>query len=1613
MNDILFFDLEVNEVTKKIEEVGIKYNGIDFREARPQKLIDYIGKSNYICGHNIIHHDLKFLKPYLKDKSILREKKIIDTLLFSPLLYPEKPYHKLVKDYRLVGTHTNDPIADCELVKILLHDLINVYNNLSKELQSIYFGLLSQNDDYSGFFKYLNSGVSTASLNRNVLLRLIIKVLDSRICTNALSLNFLNQYPIELAYSIALLLTKKPDSLPPSWSEYQYPRSIEIIRKLTVENCDDQDCSYCAEVLDPKKALKRFFGFDNFQRFEDDQEIPLQYQAVSSALKRESLIAIFPTGGGKSLAFQLPALLQGEKTKSLTVVISPLQSLMKDQVDVLKKRHDVLKAEFISGLQNPLQRRDAYNRIMDGDVNILYLAPESLRSRTISRILLSRHIERFVIDEAHCLSSWGHDFRVDYLYLARFIKKILKRKNYTKKIPISCFTATAKPQVIEDIIAYFKDRLGIELQEFKTKSKRVNLNYYVHETTEEYQKKNKLVDLIESVEGPHIIYVSRVRKTIDLTNVLGKQGIKTKAFHGKLEPREKIKIQEEFMNGDLDAIVATSAFGMGVDKDDVKSVVHYDIPDSLENYFQESGRAARRKDLEANCHVLFDENDLNSHFQLLNSTRLNLKEINQIWRALKSYKKQRFCKSAREIAKQAGLDTEIRELEIRVKTALSSLEESGYIIRDENATRIFAKSVLVENFEQGRQIIEKNRERFPKQEQEFAIRILQNIISRDITEVDQISDVLGIPYYTVSRILGHLKEVEIIGDTIEIGLRVPLIRGKKNARNILEKMSGIERFMISLLWQDTVSRKIKISLREINQEMIDNNLEPADSERFREIIRFWELKRLISKERIDSARELYKIEFKVNPEIIKEKIDQRLELSSRILLRLVEMAYLEKDGQIPLVKFLIKDLKKEVEEDLFGVQSNDLVEYEEALLYLHNIGAVELERGLIVLYNPMNIERIVQDPKKQFTKEDYNDLERFYRSKTEQIHIIGEYARLRLESHIKAMKFVDDYFQMSNQEFLNKYFGKRKLKIRKTITERKFKEVYLDLSTEQHEVVVDSEHNNILVAAGPGSGKTKLLVHKVASILLTEDVKPEQFLMLTFSRPAADEFKYRLKGLIGNVTYYINIFTYHSYAFHLLDRIGNLQKSESIVKEATLALESDEIPLEKVANKKVIVIDEYQDINKEQYDFIMELARIAEDVRIIVVGDDDQNIYEFAGSSARYMFDFIADRKATQYFLTKNFRSAINLVDYTNLYLKNIQGERIKQNVSLIADRKDYGRIDLVKYSSTQGIVPFVKAIKDYNLSGSTGILTSTNEEALIVDNLLEQLGLPSQLIQSYSNFRLGNLVEIHRFTKLVLRSVKGENGYVPWDKWNESKSILKGEFERSIHLPLVLRIIEHFDNSNKHIFRTDWLAFIREIKLEDFIYPGDETMTVSTMHKTKGKEYDNVFILHMNREVLNDKDKRVLYVALTRARNNLSIHTNSNNFDSLATEGLNRKDDLNTYPEPSKIVLQTDMHDLFLDKFYDEEVYKELQAIQSGDQIKIKNVERKDITTSNHRKIGVLSKDGLKKIMHFLDKDYTLDEVIAGYKVIWKGKNFDRETEVLLPKVYLTKGDAKTQILE
>lgn len=1593
-----FVDVEVSLTDKKIHDIGaIRWDGGVFHSANKRDLMTFLGKNvDFVCGHNIIRHDAK----YLFDGN-LNDFMLVDTLFLSPLLFPERPYHHLLKDDKLISDELNNPVNDCEKSHKLLMDEISRWRELSTTLQVIFSTLLYGHEEFNGFLTFV--GAKTDS--KMPVVELIRSEYKGRICENADLELMINEYPCELAYALALINTTDYRSITPSWVLHNFPNVENLVRLLRHTKCKER-CEYCNQELDIHVNLKKFFGFDKFRTYEGE---PLQENAVDAAVGRKSLLAIFPTGGGKSLTFQLPALMEGRSVHGLTVVISPLQSLMKDQVDNLAER-GITDAVTINGMLDPISRAEAIQRVMNGDASLLYIAPEMLRSKTIERILLARHVVRFVVDEAHCFSSWGQDFRVDYLYIGKFISEYQKIKKCREAIPVSCFTATAKQKVVQDICDYFKKTLNLDLEIYASAATRTNLRYSVIHADTEDDKYMMLRSLIAESSCPVIVYVSRTKRTKQLAEKLTRDGFKALPFNGKMDAKDKQCNQEAFMNDKVRIMVATSAFGMGVDKNDVGIVIHYDISDSLENYVQEAGRAGRNPQLEARCFVLYSDADLDKHFILLNQTKLSISEIQQVWKVVKDLTKQRMraCCSALEIARKAGWDDSVSDIETRVRTALGALEQAGYIERGNNVPHVYATGITVKNIDEARRRITESL-LFENEDVEKAVRIIKSLISQKYiskaqdaeaeSRIDYLADILGMSKSDVVSNVVRMRQEGILADTKDISAYLNDAGESENkSKRLLERFTKLESYILGQISDET----LRISYKQLNDNAQKEGVETSNEKDLRTLLFFLTIKGYTRKK--EDASHNIELTRQTDFESILKRFNRRSEICQFTigwLYRLTSSDSPETSNNNG-IQFSVVDLLNDLKangETLFGSMQNvQLEEVEEALLYLSKIGALKLEGGFLVLYNAMDIRRI-KDSRLRYKQEDYRMLSEFYRQKIQQVHIVGEYANLMVRDYNAALQYVQDYFQMDYRKFVSKYFkGERLQEIERNVTPEKYKHIFGALSAKQMEIISEKESRCIVVAAGPGSGKTRVLVHKLASLLLLEDVKHEQLLMLTFSRAAAIEFKQRLLELIGNAAHFVEIKTFHSYCFDLLGKIGNLDDAKDVVARAAQMIGNGEVEPNRIA-KTVLVIDEAQDMSEEEYALIHALMTVNEDMRVIVVGDDDQNIFEFRGSDSRFMSQLL-EKPGTRFIeMTENYRSAKHVVDFANAFVKGIPG-RIKHSPIVSMNHKE-GFVYIRHHVSHLMYQPLVEDLLAHKGNGTICVLTQTNEEAAILVALLRKNGLRSKLVQSMDGFRFWNMAEVRMF----LKQINSEN-YSPIiseNAWEEAKQKTFAMYANSSSLPYLQRCLLLFEKTNKAKYHTDLKEFIFESSIEDFCDLSGADVVVSTIHKAKGREFDDVFMLITNPQRVINETLRRYYVGATRAKERLFIHTNSFLFDKMpADEHLVCTTE---YDMPDEIVLQLSHRDVNLGFFKMRK--KEILALRAGQTLRFDNNYFYDCSTD--KVVAQLSQKMQGEMRFWSERGYTVDSSSIRFVVAWRPKDApkdEKEHAVLLIDLVLKKGE-------
>jgi ATP-dependent DNA helicase RecQ len=350
------------------------------------------------------------------------------------------------------------------------------------------------------------------------------------------------------------------------------------------------------------------------------------------------------------------------------------------------------------------ERADALDRVRLGDVGILIVSPEQLRNRTFRNVLAQREIGGWVLDEAHCISKWGHDFRPDYRYVGRFIKE----RSAGVVPPVLCLTATAKPDVVTDILDYFRDKLGIDLALFDGGANRTNLDFNVVPTTPAEKLAHiyqvLLAELPPDSSGGAIVYCASRKGAEEAAAFLREKGLSAEHFHAGMQPEAKKNAQGRFIGGELRVIVATNAFGMGIDKPNVRLVIHADIPGSLENYLQEAGRAGRDREA-ARCVLLYNSEDVERQFGLSARSRLTRQEIQAILKSLRNLDRKKRM-NGEVVATTGEILTEEEEGKFerdsatddtRVRTAIAWLEEAHLLSREENQVQVFPSSLRVDS----------------------------------------------------------------------------------------------------------------------------------------------------------------------------------------------------------------------------------------------------------------------------------------------------------------------------------------------------------------------------------------------------------------------------------------------------------------------------------------------------------------------------------------------------------------------------------------------------------------------------------------------------------------------------------------------------------------------------------------------------------------------------------------------------------------------------------------------------------------------------------------------------------------------------------------------------
>jgi ATP-dependent DNA helicase RecQ len=1552
---------------------GTAATGLEFLDA-------LAGLADAVIGHNIVEHDLPRLQATSAGHPLL-QLPAIDTLVLSPLAFPANPYHRLVKDYKLVRESTNDPLADARLAGSLFLDEWEALARLRTTYPDLFTALhhlLATTDpdvrprDNSGrgfelLFRALSEGQTLPT--REDALAAIHRWIHARACIAArLPDGALDSRSsrLGLAFALAWLGVAGGNSVLPPWVRRQHPSAAASVREWRCQPCTAPDCPWCTQQHEPRLQLQRWYGFDDFRpepRAPDGSS--LQRRIIESGMRDDSLLAILPTSGGKSLCFQLPALVRHRRTGALTIVISPLQALMKDQVDGLIRRTGNPCAAALYGMLTPPERADVLRRTQLGDIAVLYVSPEQFRNRSFRAAVANREIGCWVFDEAHCLSKWGHDFRPDYLYAARFIREFSADVG-VPVAAIACFTATAKQEVKDEILAHFEKETGRKLLSFEGGVERDNLLFSVKETGE-HGKLGQVDELLREhltpgLPGSAVVFRARRQFTETTAEYLRSQDWAAEHFHAGLTPPEKKRIQDEFIAGRIQVICATNAFGMGIDKDDVRLVIHADTPGSLENYLQEAGRAGR-DGRNARCVLLFDEEDCEAQFRLGAMSELSRRDIAQILRGIRKASRGRdeVVLTSGELLRDEDLDVSIDPggmmADTQVRTALAWLERAGFVQRNDNVTSVFQARPLVRTLDEAHPIIA--RLQLPAPEANLWLAVLREIMNTAPTEnltVDQLAllpefaalhhqrpvEASG-PAWVSSRILKTLDSMVAAGLLKRDTILTAYVRHKVTDHSALrlQRVVKLEHALLGILVEtdpdpDT-ERWLPLSLPLLNQRLLDEG-HPTSVDQLRGILvsiaqdgRGFAGKHGSFDLRANNHESLA-VRIRRGWDNLRKLSERRARAADIVLQRL--LARIPKDAPTQadlLVEFTFEELRHAIESDLvLRSETPDLnATVERSLLFLHEQKVIELRQGLAIFRSAMTLRLNRQKNGQRYGNADFEPLASHYRERILQVHVMGEYARRGLERMEEALELVLAYFRLGREEFVQRYVPLKAAVREHATTAASYERIVSDLeNADQIRIVTAPLNRNLLVLAGPGSGKTRTVVHRTAFLLRVHRVRARSILVCCFNRSAALELRSRLVELVGDDARGVTILTYHALALRLLGR-SLAQKSQrpgtsaaatseeiqfdQLIIEATALLkgqrippgiESDEIRDRLLAGFEHILVDEYQDIDEHQYQLIAALAGRNEDdpdqkLSILAVGDDDQSIYAFRGANVEFIRRFQSDYEADVQYLVENYRSSRRIVDASNAVIA-INRDRMKTGRPIRIDRHrsdapaggqlesidplSRGRVQVIAVDDSvheaEAVLAEIRRIRSlaHTPWSSFAVLSSEHRDLALVRAVLERESIPVRWRADRGNWpSLLHFREVHEFLDRIDTAERRQVRHPELLDWLAEIRAIHGAANPWILL--LERLVDAWKDEagEGDVPAIDTARFFRE-SLVEIRRDSDATdgVILSTVHAAKGTEYDHVLLIGGWPEApdrrRSEERRRTFYVGMTRARRSLAI---------------------------------------------------------------------------------------------------------------------------------------------
>nr|MCH9699737.1 UvrD-helicase domain-containing protein [Gammaproteobacteria bacterium] len=1148
--------------------------------------------------------------------------------------------------------------------------------------------------------------------------------------------------------------------------------------------------------------------------------------------------------------------------------------------------------------------------------------------------------------------------------------------------------------------------------------------------------------------GSAIIYCAKRSQTEEIAEFLTSQDWQVEAFHAGKNVAEKKHIQENFISNNTRVITATNAFGMGIDKEDVRLVIHADIPGSLENYLQEAGRAGRDQQL-AECVLLFDENDIDTQFKLSASSQLNQRDISQILKGLRKTRKDKFGNvvvTTGELLQNEIVETSFEaddhNAATKVITAVSWLERAGFIQRNENKTQVFQGRPLVKNLQQAeKKIADLSLSQY---QQKRWLAILEALFNADSDDGFSAHELALLAEFSPAtdkeqtvtasqRVIRTLYDMSTAGIIQKNLLLTAFVRYKvsNSSSKVLQQICQLEIALIAILQEqapdaDNAEWQV-LSLRHANQRLMDqrfNNCNP-------EVLRLL----LISMSKDGQglagnkgslvirhiSQDQYSVKLNRGWNALTEIVQRRHAVAQQIVNTLLGKIPMDTKASADLlVEFSVEELLIALNQDLVirSMLKDPLAAVERTLNFLHEQKIITLQQGLAVFRQAMTIKVLPEAKGRRYIKGDYEPLSQHYSERIFQVHVMNEYARQGLEKIGHALAFVVAYFSQDKTEFVKRYFKGRKEILERATSQQSFQRIVSDLQNPQQQALVASHENeNSLILAGPGSGKTRVIIHRCAYLIRVKQIPANSILILCFNRNAAIELRQRLIDLVGADAKRVTIQTYHGLSLRLsghaftemagIDGNHAEQHFQSMIQQAIdlltgtqtgLNIDHEEMRDRLLAGYRFILVDEYQDIDQQQYQLISALAgrKLDEDSKLtmMAVGDDDQNIYQFRGANIGFIRQFEQDYQATKLYLVENYRSTAHIINASNQLIQaNL--DRMKQNHPI---RINQGRKELAAGGRWGKLDPVLK--------GRVQILSCPNE-ADQAHAMLQELLRLRQLDNSLDYSDCAVLSTEWRFLNQVRACLEARA--IPL-----SLSLPKQSQPSPFRIRENRVLLNAIKQSTESLcVASDWLTFLHQQadtiwnqqlkqllqiwqtltdnaetsqqQLLEYLYESfaeqrrecriGNGVFLSTIHSVKGMEFSHVFILDGAwSPPATEPKRRLYYVAMTRAKetlcllqrqdlNNAYLAAVNGDFVTHRTSQITSADHQLINDKQFSILGLSEINLSYAGNFpAQHSIHRELAALSVGSRVAISQQNNNVVVKKDNTIISILSKQAKQK---------------------------------------------------